>query len=190
MSNFKFHRIYIETFLSMDEPRRRNWRGKNSVYTSLLALFESRGWVVGRFNKRPMWAEHLWQSDVRHTQFPVDFVDVELVDTPSMEQRLKAVPQYHDRNERRIKSVYLISDGRYTKIGVALSTLERVYHLQVANPNKIRVIASAMIVDAEKVEQTLHAEFDAYHRAGEWFELTRQQQQGIASRLIDLSMAD
>ena len=70
--------------------------------------------------------------------------------------------------------VYFISDGEYTKIGIAKNMNKRLSSLQVGNPKKLRIV-SFVPCDTEnsarKIEKHLHERLGACRVEGEWFKL-------------------
>jgi hypothetical protein len=64
----------------------------------------------------------------------------------------------------------LISDGKY-KIGYAKNVKERIKSLQTGNPCTIKCMASKLFINAYKIEQMLHMEYEQYRINGseEWY---------------------
>lgn len=70
--------------------------------------------------------------------------------------------------------VYFISDGEYTKIGIANNVGQRLYSLQTANARKLSLVHSIELPDAsyaQFLEQRLHKHFVDKRAIGEWFKL-------------------
>jgi hypothetical protein len=63
--------------------------------------------------------------------------------------------------------VYLISDGTFYKIGYSLNPIERLQHLQGANPRKLEIVGT--IRGGYKKECQLHAKYEHLRVQGEWF---------------------
>ena len=70
------------------------------------------------------------------------------------------------------KSVYFIADdcAKAVKIGVARSPARRLRDLQVANPNKLRLLY-VLKGKEQEFETKLHSLFSAHRLRGEWFSL-------------------
>jgi len=64
----------------------------------------------------------------------------------------------------RNHSTYFIQSGDFVKIGVSKDPKHRLVQLQTANPNKLRLIHTTSIPEAE-----LHIMFNKYREKGEWF---------------------
>lgn len=77
-----------------------------------------------------------------------------------------------------MKYVYVLRSGvDHYKIGVAANVTRRMNNLQTSNPNKIELVATKLVEQAEQLEKIVHT-FLADHRlAGgtEWFRLTPEQ---------------
>ena len=68
--------------------------------------------------------------------------------------------------------IYLISDGTFIKIGITSNIRKRIKNLQTGNPNKLKVIFTYYVDNAEQLEMELHKKFKRKRKAGEWFDLT------------------
>lgn len=72
--------------------------------------------------------------------------------------------------------VYLISDGKYIKIGITKDLQTRLRELQVANPNQLELICAIPLKsekDARDLEERLHHEYDEFYIRGEWFDILK-----------------
>lgn len=70
--------------------------------------------------------------------------------------------------------VYFITDGEYTKIGIATSLKRRLSGLQTSNPRKLTVVCTIPNSDKHKMqcyEAKLHKYFEKKNMNGEWFDL-------------------
>ena len=70
--------------------------------------------------------------------------------------------------------VYFISDGEYTKIGIAKNMENRLLSLQVGNPKKLNIISFIPCSSefyARKIEKYLHEQLNCCRVMGEWFKL-------------------
>lgn len=92
---------------------------------------------------------------------------------------------YSLRNARRIEhylshgcypsdeeKVYLITDGKHVKIGVAKNVVRRLIQLQTGSPKKLRIMHS--FAAGFECEDTLHKLFSHLRIRGEWFKLTNE----------------
>jgi hypothetical protein len=72
-----------------------------------------------------------------------------------------------------LQSVYLISDGKHFKIGIAKNVRSRLSGLQTSNPNKLKLcgVYKPKQTTAFFVEQQLHNYFKDYRSSGEWFDI-------------------
>ena len=68
--------------------------------------------------------------------------------------------------------IYVIQDGEYTKIGIALSVAHRMYQLQVGNPRQLTLLKSWEVEDVSTIEDRLHSMLSRYYVRGEWFKLS------------------
>lgn len=68
------------------------------------------------------------------------------------------------------QSVYLISDGRYTKIGVSKNVGKRLKSLQTASPRRLYLVGQTP--GSEALERQLHERFAPQRVHGEWFDLS------------------
>lgn len=79
---------------------------------------------------------------------------------------------YEDGTEGAEQILYLISHPHgYIKIGVSSNPLRRLSELQSGSPYELDIIGFAGFSEPEQAEKALHAEFDAHHVRGEWFDL-------------------
>lgn len=70
-------------------------------------------------------------------------------------------------------TIYLVTDGQYTKIGATTYNVEkRRNELQVGNPRQLNIIGKYATKNRFIQEQKLHLEYSAKHILGEWFELS------------------
>ena len=70
--------------------------------------------------------------------------------------------------------VYFISDGEYTKIGVAQNMNKRLSCLQVGNPKKLKIVSfipCSTEYIARKIEKYMHESLSCCRTIGEWFKL-------------------
>jgi hypothetical protein len=72
---------------------------------------------------------------------------------------------------------YFISNGVHVKIGKSTYPKERFKSLQTASFLPLQILA---IVDGD-IEQNLHRRFEKYRVKGEWFELSNELREFIAS---------
>jgi len=83
-------------------------------------------------------------------------------------------------------SLYLISDGTYTKIGVTDSLMTRLAQLQTGNARQLRVIYEKPLANAYGIETQLHNSLYQYKMKGEWFDLDTDQIDSIIEKLEEL----
>lgn len=70
--------------------------------------------------------------------------------------------------------VYLVSDGKYIKIGMTGNIKTRMIELQVGNPSKLELISLIPAKNktaAHKLEGSLHNIYSRFSKFGEWFDL-------------------
>lgn len=70
--------------------------------------------------------------------------------------------------------VYFISDGEYTKIGIAKNMTKRLSALQIGNPKKLKIISfvpCSSEFGARKIETFMHERLNCCRTIGEWFKL-------------------
>jgi len=65
--------------------------------------------------------------------------------------------------------IYFITDGTYTKIGVADDPDKRRSELQTGNPYKLEVVFT--MEGSYELENNLHTAFDNWRMNGEWFNI-------------------
>lgn len=77
-----------------------------------------------------------------------------------------------------MKYVYVLRCGSdHYKVGVAKDVKKRVQSLQTSNPNKIDIVSTRLVGEANKLEKIIH-DFLSDHRLGggtEWFKLSSNQ---------------
>lgn len=73
----------------------------------------------------------------------------------------------------KLQSVYLITDGKCFKIGIAKNIRSRLSSLQTSNPNRLSLcsVYKPKQATAFYVEQQLHNYFKGYRLSGEWFDV-------------------
>lgn len=88
-------------------------------------------------------------------------------------------PRYLQHNPYAIDNiglcVYFISDGEYTKIGIAESLQKRLKGLQTANARKLYPLYVVKVnrpAEAHALEIKLHKFFRDKNTIGEWFDIT------------------
>ena len=77
-----------------------------------------------------------------------------------------------------MKHVYILRGGeKHYKVGVAVNVASRISSIKTSNPNKVELVASRFLEDAENVEQELHIKLAEYRTKAlnEWFELSPPQ---------------
>ena len=68
--------------------------------------------------------------------------------------------------------VYIVSDGRFCKIGVANDNIDgRIKSLQTGNPNKITLVTSLLCKNPYAIEKFLHMLFSTRRVSGEWYDI-------------------
>lgn len=67
------------------------------------------------------------------------------------------------------KYVYIIKAGQNFKIGKTNNLEKRIKTIQTGNSNKIKLIRSYAIQDADLLERYLHVKFNRFKVRGEWF---------------------
>lgn len=69
--------------------------------------------------------------------------------------------------------VYLITDGRFIKIGVSKDVETRLNLLQVGNPKELSIIADYEVEKPAKLEKIIHEHYRDKRTNSEWFKLTK-----------------
>jgi hypothetical protein len=102
-----------------------------------------------------------------------------IISDPSLPTVFPTLPP-NERNVRDVRLgtafVYIIQDGDAgpIKIGWAINPFERLKHLQVGNPRRMRLIHYEEAYDrydARRLEREIHCEFLGHRVHGEWFRL-------------------
>ena len=82
-------------------------------------------------------------------------------------------------------TLYLISDGKYTKIGITTGgASNRLKTLQTGNARKLYVVFETFIKKASRIERQLHIRYADKRLQGEWFELTDNDIKNIKGELL------
>lgn len=74
--------------------------------------------------------------------------------------------------DRKIKFVYMVSDGHYIKIGVTENMENRLRSISTGNPRPLKIMAIIDVgynIDAHTVEKDLHYRLADARSSGEWF---------------------
>jgi hypothetical protein len=74
-------------------------------------------------------------------------------------------------SDRSLTFVYLITDGKYCKIGFAKDLTRRLLTLQNATPYSLRLVDAVETAQPRALEAFLHGLFAAKHHRNEWFKL-------------------
>lgn len=83
--------------------------------------------------------------------------------------------KYYSRKKAKIGFVYVITDGRYYKIGRTHNLKQRLGELQTGNKEVLGYLWYKRYKDYIRAERILHEMFAAYRYNGsEWFNLDRQ----------------
>ena len=72
----------------------------------------------------------------------------------------------------KIHSVYVITDGKFTKIGVSQNVEKRLKALQTSNASKLSIcgyVEMNSVMQAYAVEKEVHRVYNKYRVKGEWF---------------------
>ena len=83
--------------------------------------------------------------------------------------------------------LYLITDCRYYKLGIAKNVEKRRRQLQTGTPNKLSIEAFYPVTDARKKEKYLHTKYASKKRQGEWFALSEKDVQNIKDYLTNVA---
>ena len=79
---------------------------------------------------------------------------------------------YHfSLREKNKGFVYLLSCGKYTKIGRAKDVNKRFYQVSTATPYEVKLLASKEVENCVLLEDILHSSLRDFCIKGEWFEL-------------------
>lgn len=81
--------------------------------------------------------------------------------------------------------VYFITDGLYTKIGIANDPKKRLSEIQVANPNELMIVH--VVYGGRKVEVEMHRKFKQFHHRGEWFKISMKTLAELPKTMSHLS---
>lgn len=98
-------------------------------------------------------------------------------DERNVNKAKKAVSKYKNGIKNRIDPnlkdgyVYLITDEKYVKIGVAKSVENRIKTLQTGNPKQLRLIKTIHTYNPYKLETDLHNLFENKRVNNEWFDV-------------------
>lgn len=92
-----------------------------------------------------------------------------------------------------MKYVYMLKAGeQHYKVGISSNVMSRLKSIQTGNPNKVLVVTTNLVKDAESLEKALHKWLGEYKADGgsEWFVLTDNQALGLAARLNSATSVD
>lgn len=101
-----------------------------------------------------------------------------------MKRKHNLIPRQYSRSwfcDKDIKiedakeCVYFITDGIYTKIGIADHLKNRLAGIKTANPREINILCVILCKDKEEMryyENLLHKRFKKDKVRGEWFSIT------------------
>jgi hypothetical protein len=97
-------------------------------------------------------------------------------------------PARGDDDKESGSCVYFIQSGPYVKIGIADNPSKRINELQTGNPMALVLLRSFRVMDARRIERSLHAHFDAVRVRGEWFDLSDDDRDRIskADTILDV----
>lgn len=87
-----------------------------------------------------------------------------------------------------MRYVYIVRAGeRHFKVGIAHNVAKRIASLQTSNAQAVELVTSRLVVDAGKVESSIHAALKDMRTPGgrEWFELEPAQALELCVRLND-----
>lgn len=72
-------------------------------------------------------------------------------------------------SDRSLTFVYMITDGKFCKIGFAKDLVQRLRALQNATPHDLRLVDAVETDQPRALESFLHGLFAANHHRNEWF---------------------
>lgn len=108
--------------------------------------------------------------------------DVEVFKALRKEDRLSIAPRLEAfSTPTKGDFVYLISDGKYTKIGYSNNPYARLTALQTANPQELKIVALFPVASGKALEQLIHSQLESHKVSGEWFDAPLIQILGVVS---------
>lgn len=81
--------------------------------------------------------------------------------------------------------VYLVSDGKFVKIGKAQDPAKRLAGIQTGNPSECKILYLIPVRSASmayQVEEYLHSKYQSYQMCGEWFDILEKLEHDAWSR--------
>jgi len=82
--------------------------------------------------------------------------------------------------------VYVIKCESFFKVGKAENPKRRFMELQLANPFRLRLLASFPTETPEQDEKAIHAALKSHWIRGEWFSLSETSRKDLCAQLIKL----
>jgi hypothetical protein len=104
------------------------------------------------------------------------------------EAKLKRLP----RIQHEFRAVYIISDGRHFKIGIAVDVNKRASGIQTGSSRSVSIVHVEKVryEDAIRVERCAHKSLQPLRRKGEWFSCTLDQaKEAVTAALSDTIVA-
>jgi hypothetical protein len=118
-----------------------------------------------------------FEDDQRQTEDDTDDEAVPKLEQPEedIDSLFSALTAIRERHPACVggRSVYFITDGRSTKIGIAAETKPRLYNIQTCNAEIVSLHHKYECLDAKQCESELHAAFQRVHKHGEWYKLSQ-----------------
>ena len=109
----------------------------------------------------------LWIEIPYKSVISLDFITQNMIDT-----YLKIAGGITKRiKPKQSKGIYIITDSRAYKIGIATNIKQRVSSLQVGNPYKLKALYFNKVKRPRSIETLLHNRFQDKRLIGEWFNL-------------------
>ena len=84
--------------------------------------------------------------------------------------------------------VYVIQNGKYSKIGRTVNVSSRIDSLRYSIPSSLTLLASFAVDDMACAEWLLHQHFLKKRLRGEWFALNKTDMKWILSRIWEQSL--
>ena len=106
----------------------------------------------------------------------LDWSNYEQILKIKKENILKSIESLIFKKEKTLDvrgSIYLVTDGKYTKIGAtSYAVQKRLFELQTGNAKKLKLVYEYKVKNKLSTEAFLHEKFKNKNVLGEWFELS------------------
>jgi len=151
-------------------------------FTDIKQIVVGRGKTQGTFIHQDLVINFLLWIGIKYK----DIISIPSISESMRQKNIEIGGSIEVKNTKKISNVlYLITDGIYTKIGIATkNATRRLKQCQTGNPKKLWIEFEVFITNAREIEAKLHKEYSDKRLMGEWFKLDKSDIEDIKFKTL------